>query len=527
MYPFNLATLQLFVMSVMTAGSNAFRNFIQTKWVIQTAVILFVLGASAALALKPSLMTLAGVLSIGGLLLFLHYPELGLILTLIGGFAVPFYGPSGLNITMIGVAGLLGLWLFQTVLSGQKISWGNYPFMKPMFALIIVSTIALLVGQLPWFRLAPAPLGAQIASLFLFVLSIGAFFFVAFRFRDMRWLQALVFVFILYAPLKIIEWLVPSFSSYTVYLFQYGSDGSQFWLWMVVLIFGQGLFNGKLFPPFRLVLFGMLAVILYVSVVKMSDWKSGWVPAGAAIAATIAFRWPKLGVIGGSVAGVLGAGALTQSLIGSDSYSYSTRLDAWSILLEMVKVNPITGLGPANYYGYTPLFPIRGYDVEFNSHSQYVDMIMQTGILGLICFIWIGIAVGWYGWGVLQRTPKGGFAYAYVVSAMGGLAAMYVSAGLGDWILPFFYNVSLNGFRSSVLGWLFLGGIVLVDRLICEPLEGQQGHGQSGLEEIPLESHRYTEHAQRFTDGFERGPAPLAMPSLTPRDDGRGYGNVG
>ncbi len=436
---------------------------------MQAAVILVVLGGSAALALRPSLMTLAAVIGIGGLLLFLNYPELGLILTLLGGFAVPFYGPSGLNITMIGLAGLIGLWLFQTVLSGQKIEWGNYIFIRPMLALVLVSTVALLVGQLPWFRLEQAPLGAQIASLFLIILSVGAFFFVAFRFRDIRWLQALVFVFILYAPLKIVEWLVPSFSSYSIWLFQYGSDGSQFWLWMVVLIFSQAMFNRKLFPPFRLVLLGLLTVILYVSVVKMSDWKSGWVPAGAALAATIAFRWPRLGFIGGGLASVLGAGALTQSLIGSDTYSYSTRLDAWSILLKMVEVNPITGLGPANYYGYTPLFPIRGYDVEFNSHSQYIDMIMQTGILGLICFIWVGVAVGIYGWNVLKRTPHGGFAHAYVLGAMGGLVAMYVSAALGDWILPFFYNVSLNGFRSSVLGWLFLGGIVLVDRLICEP----------------------------------------------------------
>ncbi len=35
-----------------------------------------------------------------------------------------------------------------------------------------------------------------------------------------------------------------------------------------------------------------------------------------------------------------------------------------------------------------------------------------------------------------------------------------VAAVLGDWVLPFVYNVGFNGFRASVLGWLFLGGLV-------------------------------------------------------------------
>jgi hypothetical protein len=43
---------------------------------------------------------------------------------------------------------------------------------------------------------------------------------------------------------------------------------------------------------------------------------------------------------------------------------------------------------------------------------------------------------------------------------------MVVVGMMGDWILPFFYNIGLSGFRSSMLGWLFLGGLVSVEQMI-------------------------------------------------------------
>jgi hypothetical protein len=41
---------------------------------------------------------------------------------------------------------------------------------------------------------------------------------------------------------------------------------------------------------------------------------------------------------------------------------------------------------------------------------------------------------------------------------------MLVAAYMGDWVLPFVYNVGLNGFRASVLAWMFLGGLVVLEK---------------------------------------------------------------
>jgi hypothetical protein len=156
---------------------------------------------------------------------------------------------------------------------------------------------------------------------------------------------------------------------------------------------------------------------------------------------------------------------LANYAISTDLYSWGTRIDAWFIVLEIAKISPILGLGFANYYWYTPLFPIRGWYVNFNSHSQYVDLIAQTGLLGLACFFWFFWEVGRLGWQLRERVPEG-FARAYVFGAMGGVAGTLVAAALVDWVLPFVYNLGMRGFRASVLGWIFLGGLVSLEQIV-------------------------------------------------------------
>ena len=144
------------------------------------------------------------------------------------------------------------------------------------------------------------------------------------------------------------------------------------------------------------------------------------------------------------------------------------------MLNEIVGVNPLLGLGPANYRFYTPLFPIMGYYVEFNSHNNYIDMLAQIGIMGLITFLWFAWTVFRLGWGLLKQNLDN-FSQAYVAGALGGLVGMLVAGMLGDWVLPFVYNVGMRGFRASVLGWIFLGGLVVIERIsVTEKIKSQQ-----------------------------------------------------
>jgi O-antigen ligase len=155
---------------------------------------------------------------------------------------------------------------------------------------------------------------------------------------------------------------------------------------------------------------------------------------------------------------------LATGAIGSDEYSWGTRLDAWKIVLEISKVNPLLGLGFANYYWYTPLFPIRGWFMNFNSHSQYVDLIAQVGLLGFFCFLWIFFEIGRLSWKLLKQLPNG-FAHSYAYGVLAGLLGSLMAAFLVDWILPFVYNIGFNGFRASILLWIFFGGLVSIEKI--------------------------------------------------------------
>jgi O-antigen ligase len=183
----------------------------------------------------------------------------------------------------------------------------------------------------------------------------------------------------------------------------------------------------------------------------------------------IIFVWrPRLGLVLGLV---VGGGSLffIQEIIGQvvvqdNFYSLSTRLAAWGVLVDLINVNPLLGLGPANYYWYTPLYSILGYYVQFNSHNQYIDIMAQTGLLGLGCFIVWVVTVAKLGWR-LRRRAAAGFEQAYVYGALGGLAGMVFAGMLGDWVVPFVYNVGMRGFSTSMMGWFFLGGLVALERI--------------------------------------------------------------
>jgi hypothetical protein len=430
--------------------------------IIRTAIILGVLLVSAGLGRKASLLYLMLPFGIGAILLFIQRPALGLLLSLIGGFAVPFSGPSGLNVTMLGVALLLILWIMEMLVRRQSIQLMSSYTTRPAFWLILISILAFGVGQLSWYHTDHAPMGAQLGGLFIIILSVGAFLLVGNR-VSLYWLQWFTWVFLAYSSLYIIGWPLPAITKYTNHLFQLGSTGSLFWLWAVSLAFSQAVFNRDLRLRWRFCLGIYAFLVIFTGAYYLYDWKSGWVPPLVSIGAMVGLLSPQLGIVMAFLS-TFPAPRLLNDVIGSDEYSYGTRLDAWRIVLQITKADPILGLGPANYHWYTPLFPIRGYAVKFNSHSQYIDLIAQTGVLGLFCFLWFTWAIGRLCWRLRAQAPSG-FAQAYVYGAFGGLIGTVVAGTLGDWVLPFFYNVGMNGFRASILTWIFLGGLVVIEKI--------------------------------------------------------------
>jgi O-antigen ligase len=163
------------------------------------------------------------------------------------------------------------------------------------------------------------------------------------------------------------------------------------------------------------------------------------------------------------VIGVVAGAVLYNDIYGSEGYSLSTRLELLPIMWQIFQANPVFGVGFGNYHFYSQLFAIRGWYVTLNSHNNYVDIFMQTGAIGALAF-------AWFVWEIvaimlsLRKRVTDGFSRAYVNGAIGGLTGMLLVGMLGDWFLPFVYNIGLSGFRASVMGWVFLGGIMAIER---------------------------------------------------------------
>jgi hypothetical protein len=448
------------------------------KIIIISAVIM--LSATVTFVFPPKYLPFLIVMiaAVGALIIYLKYPPLGLIALIVGalllGYELGTGSQTGLNIAVLLLPVLIGIWFMDMFVRQRRLQIFWSRTYLPLLGFEIISILAFAFGQLPWFVFAhQAPLMSQLGGLAIFILSAGAYVLTA-NILDLKWLKIITLIFMILAAVYILARIILQLNRSLDDWMPDGATGSLLWIWMVVIPFSQFLFNRDLKVIWRIAVLGLAILVLYVAIFGEFGWKSGWIPPLAAIGMLIWIRYPRLRIFL-----VIGAGLavwfMSAELIQSDQYSYITRIEAWKIMLnEIVRVNPLLGLGPANYRFYTPLFPIMGYYVEFNSHNNYIDILAQVGLFGLIAYLWFAWEVFRLGWRLL-KLKLDDFSLAYVAGALGGLVGMLVAGMLGDWVLPFVYNVGMRGFRSSILGWIFLGGLVVIERIAAnEGLKSQQ-----------------------------------------------------
>jgi O-antigen ligase len=193
----------------------------------------------------------------------------------------------------------------------------------------------------------------------------------------------------------------------------------------------------------------------------------------------------------GIVLAILGGSYLLWSNFGEAFFAGETaslmRPYIWLDVLRIGMRSPILGLGPAVYMFHwaDPSFSSITFQLSqtyawnrFNfsppSHNLFVDVFAQTGIVGTIFFLWLLAAVAAFGWR-MYRCFKPGFQSAYVNGVFAGFIAITISsAPFADWLIPFVYNIGIEGFAHSVYSWILLGTLVALDHRPKECLEDAQ-----------------------------------------------------
>ncbi len=436
------------------------------------AIVAGVLLLSVLLARSASSMYLILLAGIAALVVLVHMPVLGLFALPISALVIPFALSTGTQTSVHSVVLLIPLLMVIWVadmLRQRSFRLAQSQVNLPLLLFGFSAVLSFLVGNSPWhFFAGTASLQSQLGGLAIFLLSAVVFLLTANLVKEQRWLEWLVWLFLALAGAYIVSRILPGLG-WVTNRFAPGSTGSIFWVWVVALAGGQAFFNRTLSTRVRLVLFALVIGTLYVGWFQGRAWLSGWLPPLVALVALVwlySWRLGLLVTVAGALVVLIRDPGLVTGLVSAKQYSIDTRLVAWQIMFEnIIPINPILGLGPANYYFYTPMFPILGYYVSFNSHNQYVDILAQTGVVGLVVFGWLMAAVGKLGWD-LRRRVADEFARGYVYGCLAGLAGSLYAGIHGDWFIPFVYNIGLVGFRASMLGWLFLGGLDAIEQLM-------------------------------------------------------------
>ncbi len=450
------------------------RLTLQVKVAIFLAICLLDILLGRMADFKLLLLVVAGIVGLIILVILMRYPEWGILAIL----PVSFFGKWSIgtgtnvafNLSILLIIFLVGIWLMRMLLFEHSVRLVNSTLNPPAVSFIVILILSFIVGNIQWILQASAKASflAQFGGWLLYFLSICTLLLPGNLIKDHRFLRIVVWEFLILGFIKIYSEQI-HFTTKLINLFfvDAGPLGSTFFIWIAAFATSYLVFCEKLERKRVLFMLLLLGALFYRGWIQYREWVSGWGPPLIAVIVILWLRnWRLAGaalLIGGVIIGLQYSALSSTVMTDTQQYSVYSRSATWPILFELIKASPVFGLGPANYHFYTPLFSLLGWHVQFNSHNNYLDIVAQYGFAGLAIFFWLIFAIARLAWR-LKNQVQDEFSKVYVYACIGGLVAMLASGLLGDWFLPFLYNISTGGFRFSVVSWLFLGGLVVIER---------------------------------------------------------------
>lgn len=400
-------------------------------------------------------------------LLALSRLEFGVLAIVLTAAFVRFSLPTGtqsrivasLLLTVIFIA----LWLTKMLVVGKKLQLKPSRANIPLLSFVLVTFISYVWGNAfrdPLVMVWPSWPFVQIGALAVMVLLPGAFFLASNCLADLKWIKWLTAIIMAVGILEIL-------GDYLHLPLDFLQVRPMFPTWFICLAYSQVLFNRRMSMVLRLLLLAFVGGWIYRVFFVQLTWLSAWLPTILAVGA-ISFWRSRLLLAAMLIIALIYVGVNLSDLQAAYELEHRmsgvTRLDAYAHNWRVTEKHFLFGVGPAGYAAYyMSYFPGEA----MATHSNYLDVLSQTGIVGLLALLGFFLALALIAWDLLGRT-KGRFDFtqAFSVGAAASLLGVIVAMGLGDWLLPFVYTQTIAGFDYAVYSWVLLGAMVSLHRLV-------------------------------------------------------------
>jgi len=92
---------------------------------------------------------------------------------------------------------------------------------------------------------------------------------------------------------------------------------------------------------------------------------------------------------------------------GREDSSNNFRLNVWAAVREMIADRPILGIGPGNT-AFNKVYPLymRPRYTALSAYSVILEVLVETGFIGLMCFLWLLLVTFNQGWQQLRRLRE-------------------------------------------------------------------------------------------------------------------------
>ncbi|MBM0743373.1 IctB family putative bicarbonate transporter [Phormidium sp. CLA17] len=143
---------------------------------------------------------------------------------------------------------------------------------------------------------------------------------------------------------------------------------------------------------------------------------------------------------------------------GRGDSSNNFRINVWLAVIEMIKDHPIWGIGPGNV-AFNKIYPLymKARYSALSAYSILLEVILEAGIIGFTCFVWLLTVTIAQGWDAIQRLRQASDSHRdrftnrdglWLIAAIASLFGM-IAHGLVDTVL---YRPEVN-----TLWWLMFG----------------------------------------------------------------------